>query len=45
MLKFPDGEWRTPFKNNDYSDETAESKMKFYWLFEWESSVVFSFVA
>ena len=28
MLKFPDGEWRNPVEKNDYSDETAETKIK-----------------
>ena len=32
MLKHDDGEWRD---DNDYSSETVEAKMKFYWLFDW----------
>ena len=44
MLKHADGEWRDIDVNNDYSDETVESKVKYYVLFDWYTSVVFSFL-
>ena len=36
MLKYPDGEWRDYLSWTDnYKDETTDTKMKNYWLFEW----------
>ena len=43
MLKHADGEWRDIDVNNDYSDETVENKVKFYVLFDWYTSIVFSY--
>ena len=44
MLKYPDGEWHYDDIKNDYSDETVDAKMKYYWLFDWETSTLFSFL-
>ena len=35
MLKHADGEWRNNDVRNDYSDETTDAKMKYFWLFDW----------
>ena len=35
MMRYPDGELRKDSENNDYSDESAGTKMKHYWLFRW----------
>ena len=45
MLQYPDGEWRRyDLWNDHYRDETPDAKMKNYWLFEWESSIIFSLI-
>ena len=47
MLKFPDGEYRLFYekKGNDFSDETVETKMKYFWLFDSEFPVITSWIA
>ena len=45
MLNFPDGELRNPHEKNDFSDETDESKIKYFLLFDSESPIVFSYLA
>ena len=35
MLTYPDGEYRVDSVRNDYSDESGDSKIKYYWLFDW----------
>ena len=37
------GEWRVGSKLNDYTEETFEAKMKYYWLFDSASSIIYSF--
>ena len=45
MLKKPDGELRSEwFGKNDYSDQSSESKMKYFWLFQSHSPIVFSYL-
>ena len=45
MLTYDDGEYRNDSKKNDYSEETTDAKMKSYWIFDWESSVLVSYLA
>ena len=44
MLKYPDGEWRKNKWTDNYKDETADTKMKNYWLFQWETEIVYSYI-
>ena len=47
MLKFPDGEWRNFYeeKGNDFSEETVEAKMKYFFLFDWILIVISSYIS
>ena len=40
-----EGEWRDQYNDNDFSDVSTEDKMKYYWLIDWQSAIIFSYIA
>ena len=44
MVKYSDGEFRDDTLSNDYSDVSTDSKMKFYWLFDFQSSIILTLI-